>query len=192
MSNKKKFSTLFLILILLVTTLACTMSVGGPDDPYPQVNIPVSSQSVEGMQAQFKAALEAGIKGEAIILTITETQFTSYLASKLKTENDPFFTDPQVYLRDGKMQIFGKASQGYFVATIKVLVTVGIDDQGQPAIEIVSADFGPLPAPPSLAVFLSDMITEAYTGAIGPVATGFRVEQIAISEGFMVISGKLK
>lgn len=192
MSNKKKFSTLFLILILLVTTLACTMSVGGPDDPYPQVNIPVSSQSVEGMQAQFKAALEAGIKGEAIILTITETQFTSYLASKLKTENDPFFTDPQVYLRDGQMQIFGKASQGYFVATIKVLVTVGIDDQGQPAIEIVSADFGPLPAPPSLAVFLSDMITEAYTGAIGPVATGFRVEQIAISEGFMVISGKLK
>ena len=192
MSNKKKFSTLFLILILLVTTLACTMSVGGPDDPYPQVNIPVSSQSVEGMQAQFKAALEAGIKGETIILTITETQFTSYLASKLKTENDPFFTDPQVYLRDGKMQIFGKASQGYFVATIKVLVTVGIDDQGQPAIEIVSADFGPLPAPPSLAVFLSDMITEAYTGAIGPVATGFRVEQIAISEGFMVISGKLK
>ena len=192
MPNKKKFSILFLILILLLTTLACTMSVGGPDDPYPQINIPVSPQSVEGMQAQFKAALEAGIKGETIILTITETQLTSYLASKLKTENDPFFTDPQVYLRDGQMQIFGKASQGYFTATVKVLVTVGIDDQGQPTIAIASADFGPLPAPPSLAGFLSDMITEAYTGALGPVATGFRVEQIAISEGFMVISGKVK
>ncbi|MCP4141464.1 MAG: hypothetical protein GY755_14470 [Chloroflexi bacterium] len=192
MPTKKKFSTLFLVVILLITTLACTMSVGGPDDPYPDVNIPVSPQSVESMQEQFKGALEAGIKGETIILTITETQLTSFLASKLKTENDPFFADPQVYLRDGQMQIFGKASQGYFIATVKVLVTVGIDAEGQPAITIVSADFGPLPAPPSLAGFLSDMITEAYTGAIGPVATGFRVEQIAISSGFMVISGKVK
>ncbi len=189
MSTKKKIS---IIIMLLFTTLSCTMSVGGPDDPYPETDISVSQQSVESMQAQFKAAIEAGAKGERIILTITETQLTSFFASKLETEKDPFFTDPQVYLRDGKMQIFGKVSQGYFVATTKTVLSVGVDEQGQPKIEIISADFGPFPAPESLANFLSSTIQEAYTGAIGPVATGFRVEQIGIAKGYMVIAGKVK
>ena len=124
MLNKK----IFILLSLVLATLACTLSVGGPDDPYPQTDIPVSARAVENMQEQFKAAFETGVKGETIILTITETQITSYLALKLEAENDPFFTDPQVYLRNGQMQIFGKASQGYFVAKTNVVISVGIDE----------------------------------------------------------------
>ena len=192
MLNKKKNAVFFAILSLLLATLACSMSIGGPEDPYPQIGIPVSVQAVENMQAQFKAAFETGVKGENVILTITETQITSYFAMKLGTESDPFFTDPQVYLRDGQMQIFGKASQGYFTATTNVIISVGVDEQGQPDIRIVSADFGPLLVPDSLASGLSAIIKEAYTGAIGPVATGFRIEQIGIIDGFMVVSGKVK
>ena len=188
MLNKKNFILLSLVLL----SLACTMSIGGPGDPYPQTQIPVSAQSVENMQTQIKAAFESGLQNENIILTITETQITSYLALKLSTENDPFFTDPQVYLRDGKMQIFGKAAQGYFIATINVVISVGIDELGQPDVQIVSADFGPLPVPESLADGLSAIIKEAYTGAVGPVATGFRIEQIGIRDGFMVMLGKVK
>ncbi len=188
MLNKK----IFILLALVLATLACTMSIGGPDDPYPKTEIPVSAQTVENMQAQFKTAFETGVKGENIILAISETQITSYLASKLDAENDPFFTDPQVYLRDGQMQVFGKASRGYFVATINVVISVGIDELGQPDIQIVSADFGPLPVPESLASGLSAIIKEAYTGAVGPVATGFRIEKIGIRDGFMVMSGKVK
>ena len=188
MLNKK----IFILLSLVLATLACTMGIGGPDDPYPQTEIPVSAQAVENMRAQFEGAFETAVKGENIILTITEEQITSYLALKLESETDPFFTDPQVYLRDGQMQIFGKASQGYFVATINVIVSVGIDDLGQPDIRIVSADFGPLPVPDSLASGLSAIIKEAYTGAVGPVATGFRIEQIGIRDGFMVMLGKVK
>ncbi len=188
MLNKK----IFILLSLVLATLACTMSVGGPDDPYPQTEIPVSVQAVESMQAQFKAAFETGLQSENIILTITEAQITSYLALKLASENDPFFTDPQVYLRDGQMQVFGKASQGYFTATVNVVFFIGIDELGQPDVQIISADFGPLPVPDSLASGLSAIIKEAYTGAIGPVATGFRIEKIGIRDGFMVMSGKVK
>ena len=168
------------------------MGIGGPDDPYPQTEILVSAQAVESMQAQFENAFKSGANGENIILTITETQITSFLALKLESEADPFFTEPQVYLRNGQMQIFGKATQGNFTVTINVVVSIGIDSQGQPDIQIVSADFGPLPVPESLASGLSAIIKEAFTGAVGPVATGFRIEKIAITDGFMVMSGKVK
>jgi hypothetical protein len=186
MLNKK----IFVILSLIFATLACTMSIGGPD--YPKETIPVSHQSVEAMQAQFKAAFEAGITGGDIILTITESQLTSYLSSKLESEKSPLFTEPQVHLRDGKITIYGKSTQGYFVANIQIIIAVRIDEEGQPDVAIESADFGPLPVPDSLANALSAIIREAYMGAVGPVATGFRIEKIGIKDGFMVMLGKVK
>ncbi len=191
MLRKNNFQVFFALFALLFATLACTMQVGGPD--YPDTTIPVSPQAVESMQAQFEAALaSAALNGGDVILTITEPQITSFLALKLQGQNDPLFTEPQVFLRDGSMQIYGKATQGYFVANIKIVVEVGIDEAGQPIINITSADFGPLPAPATLNTSLSAIIKEAYTGAIGPVATGFRIEKIGIRDGFMVMSGKVK
>ncbi len=149
MLRKKNSAILFTTLSLVFATLACTMNVGGPD--YPETVIPVSQAAIDSMQAQFKAALEAGATGGDIILTITEPQITSYLAFKLESQNNPLFTEPQVFLRDGQMQIYGKANQGYFVANINVMVNIGIDEQGQPDIQIASADFGPFPVPASLA-----------------------------------------
>ncbi|MBT3337523.1 MAG: hypothetical protein HN855_00130 [Anaerolineae bacterium] len=188
MSRIKVFFALF---ALLFATLACTMNIGGPD--YPDATIPVSAQAVESMQAQFEAAFAAALlNGGDVILTVTEPQITSFLAIKLQNQNSPLFTEPQVFLRDGSMQIYGKATQGYFVANVKITVQVGVDEAGQPDIQIVSADFGPLPVPETLTASLAAIIKEAYTGAIGPVATGFRIEQIGIRDGFMVMSGKVK
>ncbi len=184
------YKKILILLSLVLTTFACTLNIGGPE--YPETSIPSSPAIVEDMQAQFKAAFEAGANGESIILTLTETQLTSLLSLKFEGEEEPFFTDPQVHLRDGKMTIYGKATQGYFTATIKVVVTVLVDEKGQPNMLIESADFGPFPVPESLSSGLSAIVKEAYTGAAGPVATGFRIEQIGIGEGFLVMQGKVK
>jgi hypothetical protein len=186
MQNKK----IFILLSLFLFTLACTMSIGGPD--YPDEKIPISPDYVEEMQAQFKAAFEAGAQGDDIILAITESQLTSYLSYKFDSEETPLFTEPQAFLRDGKMTIYGKARQGNFVATIKIVIAASIDADGQPDMRIESADFGPFPVPETLASGLSAVIKEAYTGAVGPVATGFRIEQIGIRDGLLVMVGKVK
>ncbi len=186
MSNKK----IFILLFLILTAFACTLNIGGPE--YPETRIQSSPAIVEDMQAQFKAVFEAGANGEPILLTLTETQLTSFLSLKLESEEEPFFTEPQVFFRDGKMTIYGKATQGYFTATIKVVVTVFVDAQGQPDMRIESADFGPFPVPASLSSGLSAIVKEAYTGAAGPVATGFRIEKIGIGEGFLFMQGKVK
>src|SRR5574339_740459 len=147
--------TLFL-LILVLTSLACTVFVGGPD--YSSLPpIPVSAEAAASIKDEIQRSVEAGAQTGIITVNLTEPQITSYLAARLQSDpslqqsdKKPLITDPQVYLRDGQMQIYGKTQQGMFTANIGILVNIGEDANGQPQIEITSADFGPFPAPAGL------------------------------------------
>jgi hypothetical protein len=39
---------------------------------------------------------------------------------------------------------------------------------------------------------MTALITEAYTGSLGPVATGFRLERIDIANGLMTVMGRIR
>lgn len=185
------------LLTLILTSLACTMFVGGPD--YSTLpTIPVSTETSQSLQDEIKRAFEEGMTTGTVTLNFTEPQLTSYIAARLQSDptlqqdNKPLITEPQVYLRDGQMQIYGKTQQGMFTANIGIIVSVGVDENGQPKIDIVSADFGPLPAPEGLRDTIAAMVREAYTGSLGPVATGLRIESITIADGIMTITGRIR
>ncbi len=194
---KKKQPLLLFLITLILTSLACTVFVGGPDysDRAP---IAVSTEAADSLKEEIKRAFEAGATTGEVTINITETQITSVLALRLQTDpnmqqdSKPLITDPQVYLRDGQMQIFGKTQQGMLAANIGIIVAVGVDENGKTKIEIVSADFGPLPAPEGLNNAISAMIDEAFTGSVGPVATGLRVQSISIVNGIMTITGRIR
>ncbi len=173
------------------------MNVGGPD--YSTLpTVPVSTEYAQSIQDQVQQAFQEGAQTGTITLKLTEQQLTSYIAERLQTDprlqrnGQPLMTDPQVYLRDGQMKIYGKTQQGPFTANIGIVLNVGVDENGQPKIDIASADFGPLPAPEGLRDTIAAMIREAYTGSLGPVATGLRIENIAIADGVMTIQGRIK
>src|SRR6185436_7663724 len=111
-----KASILLSIVPLVLAVLACTMFVGGPD--YPAERIPVSTETVGNFKDQISAAQTSAVESGTLNLTINEVQITSLLATKLNEQSDPFITDPQVYLRHGEVQIYGKAVQGNFQANI--------------------------------------------------------------------------
>jgi uncharacterized protein YpmS len=186
----RELSLLAAFSMLIAGMLACTINVGGPT--YPDQHIPISTEAVGEFQSAMQTAVVAGAETGQVTLVFTEPQLTSYLANKLQAQSKPLFTDPQVYLRDGQIQVYGTAQQGDFVATAEIVVTAGVDEQGQLKIELTSADFGPLPVPAGLASLVSSTIQEAYTGAIGPAAVGFRLESIAIANGTMTITGRTK
>jgi hypothetical protein len=194
----KRLALPLFLLSLVLTSLACTIFVGGPD--YSSLPpIPVSADALTSLKDEMKRAFEAGAQTGVVTINITEPQITSYLAARLQTDpslqqsdKKPLITDPQVYLRDGKMQIYGKTQQGLFVANIGVIVNMGVDANGQPQIEIESADFGPFPAPKGLKDALAAMVREAYTGSLGPVATGLRIDTISIAGGVMTITGRIR
>ncbi len=187
-SRKIPLIAAFVVLILAI--LACTINIGGP--AYPTPAIPVSTEAIGQLNQSIQTAVAAGAVSGQITLIITEPELTSYLDYKLSTQPDPIITNPQVYLRDGQIQIYGAAHKGYFQATARIVVTAGIDDQGKLTIVLASADFGPLPVPNSLKELVSATIQEAYTGALGPVATGFRLQSIVVADGTMTVVGKIK
>ena len=186
------------LLTLVLTSLACTVFVGGPD--YSSLPpIPVSAEAAASIQEEIKRAVEAAAQTGVMTVNLTEPQITSFLAARLQTDpslqqsdKKPLITDPQVYLRDGQMQIYGKTQQGIFAANIGIIVNMGVDANGKPQIDVVSADFGPLPAPDGLKDAITAMVREAYTGSLGPVATGLRIETITIANGIMTVTGRIK
>jgi len=196
---KRKISGFPLFLLsLALMSLACTVFVGGPD--YSSLPpIPVSTEAIESIQAELQRAIEAGAQTGVITINLTEPQITSYLAARLQTDpslqqtdKKPLITEPQVYLRDGQMQIYGKTQQGMFAANIGIIVSMGVDANGQPQIEVVSADFGPFPAPEGLKDAITAMVKEAYTGSLGPVATGLRIESVTTANGIMTLTGRIR
>jgi hypothetical protein len=194
---KNKYALPIFLVTLLLTSLACTIFVGGPDysDLAP---IPSSPADADALKEQIRQAFEAGITTGTVSFTITEAQITSVLAQRLQSdpnlqnEKKPLISDPQVYLRDGQMKIYGKTQQGLFTANIGIIVNIGVDELGKPKIEITSADFGPFPVPDGIKEAMTAMISEAYTGSLGPVATGLRIESIVIANGNMTIAGRIK
>jgi hypothetical protein len=186
----KKVRIALISLVLLSSALACRMNIGGPT-PSGQP-IPVSTEAAGGLQKQFEQALQNPGQNGQITLTINETQMTSLLAAKLESRPDPLITDPQVYLRDGQIQIYGKVAKGNFEANVGIILTATIDQNGQPLIKITSADFGPIPVPENLTESISSMVQEAYTGALGPLAIGFKLDSIVIAEGLMMLTGTIQ
>jgi len=186
------------LLSLILTSLACTINVGGPDtSSLPP--IPVSAEAAASIQDEIRRAVEAAAQTGVLTVNLNEPQITSYLAARLQTDpslqqsdKKPLITDPQVYLRDGQMQIYGKTQQGMFTANIGIIVNMGVDANGEPQIDVVSADFGPFPAPEGLKDAITAMVREAYTGSLGPVATGLRIETISSANGVMTVTGRIR
>jgi hypothetical protein len=178
------------VFVLIMAVLACSINVGGP--AYPTPAIPVSTQAIGDLDQAVQTALASGMSSGEVTLVITEPELTSYLAYQLSTQAQPVITSPQVYLRNGQIQVYGTAQQGYFVATVFIVLDAGVDSQGQLNLEIASADFGPLPVPQGLKEAATAAIQQAYTGWLGPVATGFRLESITVTDGKMTVTGRIK
>jgi len=185
--RKSVFLGLF---ILILASLACTINIGGP--AYPTPPIPVSTEAIGDLNQAIQNALASGQGSGEVTLVITEPELTSYLAYQLSTQAQPVITSPQVYLRNGQIQVYGTTQQGYFIATAAIILDAGVDDQGQLKIDVASADFGPLPVPEGLTEAATSAIEEAYTGWLGPAATGFRLESITVADGKMTVTGRIK
>ncbi|HAX71366.1 MAG TPA: hypothetical protein PK152_06840 [Anaerolineales bacterium] len=179
------------ITMLLLSSMACSIFVGGPD--YPTQTIPASPNEAQTLQEQIERAFLAGAETGLITLQITENQLTSFMADRLAQQANPPFTDPQIMLRNGQMQMYGKITRGWFTANMLITMNVTVDEvTGQPRIQIASADFGPIPAPEGITSAISAIIDEAFTGSFGPVAVGFRLETITIADGIMTLTGRVK
>jgi hypothetical protein len=176
--------------IISLTSLACTLFVGGPK--YPNTSIGISPEEVDKFIIQFQGVQTVSAQSGKITFSINETQITSLLAEKLASQSDPFIQNPQVYLQNNEIVVYGKATQGILTANIRIIILAKLDNNNQPKLTISSVDLGPLTIPEGFTNTVDTMLEQAFTGAIGPVASGIRLESINISDGVLTISGQIK
>lgn len=180
-------SILPVLIIILLVTIACNISAGGPQPTLHQ--IPVSVESAESLERTLKNALEADPAAETIAVTLSEEQVTSYLAIRLGNQQAPLLRNPQVYLQDGKIELYGEFQQTVFSVNARLTILPIVDDTGKISFDISAADFGAFPAPENLLDTLSAALNETLTGSLAPTITGIRIQSVYIANGMMTISG---
>ncbi len=177
-------------LCLILTGLACQINVGGPTPP----SEPFQVSTLEAIQLEenWRAAFEADPIDGRVTVVITERALTAFLAARMAEAENPILRGPQVRLQGGEIQIFGVASAGPLEASALLSIQPLVDSEGVLAFNITTAEVGPLPIPDTLKQGLSDLLTEAFTGNLGSVATGIRITSLAIADGKAAIVGELR
>jgi uncharacterized protein YpmS len=123
---------------------------------------------------------------------INESQVTAFLAERIAEREQPLIRNPQVYLRDNQIEVFGVAERGILKANILITVEPEITEEGEVTFQLSEASVGPVPAPSALKSTISAVLTEAFTGSIGSLATGIRISSLTIADGQMAIVGELR
>jgi hypothetical protein len=175
---------------LTLATIACQLQLGGPKPPSPPVAVPPDASSL--LAKAWSSAVEAAGQTGEITFTVDESQLNALVQEKLEANASPEILQPQVFLRQGQIQLYGVSTQGLVRARVHVSIRPEVNSDGQVQFEIPSAEFGPFPAPQALKDAVSRSINELFTGTIGPLAVGFRVISVDIGDGQMSIVATIR
>jgi len=170
---------------MVLVSMACQISVGGPEPPAEVIQASEASATELAGNWESALSLDAG----EVTLVITEQQLTSFISERFENDEKPVLRNPQVFLRDSEIRIYGTAGAGVFEAGALISIQPIVSSGGDVEFEITTAEFGPVPAPAALTTVLSELLTEAFTGTLGSMATGIRITSFAIADGQVAIVG---
>jgi len=181
---------ILLVISLSTASLACQINIGGPEAPGPAIQ--ASSDMADSFKDLWTSSVQNVDESGEVMLIFNEEQLTSFLSQRLVDQENTLIKNPQVYLRDGMLQIYGTVIQFYMETSILISIVPVLSESGDLSFEIISADLGPFPLPEAMRTSISSILTEAFTGSIGSFATGIRIQSIAIADGELALVGKLR
>jgi len=188
-SHRRTFPLHWIILpAAALPVFACSVFLGGPEPPGPEITPAGDMQSIEQTWTDAVAFSAEG----TVTVVFSEAQMTAYLQQKLDAKPDNTFHTAQVFFRDGRIKIYGILAGGSVSASAILILRPEITPEGTIDFVMEQAQVGPVTLPPGLLSAISDVLTEAFTGSVGSLATGFQVKEILVGEGQIAISGVLR
>ncbi|MCK5317741.1 MAG: hypothetical protein KAJ55_07490 [Anaerolineales bacterium] len=179
----------YILASLILATLACQVDVGGPEPPFQP--IAANDQAANEVTNLWQSALESALDTGEVMLILDESQLNAFVAKRLAAENS-LLQEPQVFLRQNAIQVYGYVIQGIFRANIHLSISPILDQEGRITFELTLASVGPIPVPEAVKNTISAILTEAFTGTLGSLATGIRVSSLVINDGQLAIVGELR
>ena len=186
--QRKILPTASVLLSMALAALSCSIYLGGPEPPGPEI-------TPEGDQASIEKAWKdaAALTGDgSITVVFTEAQLTAYLQERLAANPSNTFHSAQVFLRDGQIKIYGILMAANTSASAILILRPEVDEQGEITLLLEQAQVGPLDLPTGLLSAVSDVLTEAFTGSIGSLATGIQVKEVLVGDGHIAIHAVLR
>ncbi len=158
---------------------------GAPERPGSEIVVS------EKAALEAKALLENALPqpGSLSSITITEQQVTSWLAMEMKNNPDLPLSDVQVYLRNGKVQIWGIVDSGENSTAALIEGTIGIDGNKRPRFEIKSMQIGQQTIPSLLADQLESWLNQMLTENINATMPGLELMNVNVTNGLITVSG---
>lgn len=188
MNGKSKTKFLFAILLpltLIFTSLACSL----PQVVFGSRAVEVSEEAAASFEENLQDTAEEFKDTGQLEITISESELTSYIATQLNQSPNPAFTNPQIFLRDGQIQLTGNVDQGTITLPLKAALTVQADGFGGVDYEVVSASIGPLKLPAEMLNLVADQVQKSVGSNIALQIPNIYVEEITVSDGNLVIKG---
>jgi hypothetical protein len=175
-------SVLLLPVVILLIGLACQLS-GGPTPPRPVVT---SAAQAESLNQTVQTAQPDPNTGK-LTITVTEAQITSYVVQNLQDNYAPILSDPVIVFQPGRVELYGTIKGDSISANGRVVMSVNIDDQGKPIVNISEAKFGPIPVPTSLLTNLSTAVDRSIADSMKDYQSDYRLESISFETGTATI-----
>ena len=185
---RKVFPAFFGVIGVVLAALACTVYLGGPEPPGSEITPAGDALSI-GKIWSDAVALSAD---KTVVVVFSEAELTAYLQQKLEANPNNSFHSAQVFLRDGRIQIYGILSASDASASAILRLRPDVTDQGKINFVLEQAQVGPLNLPAGLLSAVSDVLTEAFTGQVGSIATGFLAQEVLVGDGQIAIRGILR
>ncbi|MCZ2127620.1 MAG: hypothetical protein LC099_07585 [Anaerolineales bacterium] len=140
---------------------------------------------------EARSILENGLPqpGTMTSITITEQQVTSWLALEMKNSPDLPLSDVQIYLRDGKAQIWGMINGKENSTSALAVGELSINAQKLPQIKIESLQIGGTSAPSFLLAPMESWLNQALIEAINEEAPGLQLVNLKVTNGLITASG---
>jgi hypothetical protein len=181
MSRTFRYIFILPVLILLVGT-ACKLS-SGPTPPRPVPTMPPQEQRIDQMVQTAQPDPNSG----QLTITVTETQITTYIVENLQKDYASILSDPVVVFQPNQVELYGTINSDAITVDGKVVMSVTIDPNGEPVVEILEANFGPFPIPSSLLTNLSTAVDNAIKDSMKDNQSGYRLESITFTTGVATI-----
>ncbi|MBI5951405.1 MAG: hypothetical protein HY865_07090 [Chloroflexi bacterium] len=158
---------------------------GAPERPGAEI-IPSDETAME-----VKLTLENSMPapGSLSSISLTERELTSWLAMEMKENPDLPLSDVQVYMRDGKIQIWGMVTGSADSTSALLVGNLMIGSNKKPSIEIESMQIGTQVIPGPLVSQMESWINQMLLENIENQAPGLEIMNINVSSGMVTVSG---
>jgi hypothetical protein len=169
--------------------LAVNSADGGQDGAPKRPGEEISASDVTGKEA--KTSLENALPkpGSLSSTTLSEAQITSWLAMEMKNSPDLPLSDVQIFLRDGKIQIWGKVTGSANSTAALVVGNISIDSNKNPVIGVESVQIGKQMIPNVLVSQMESWLNQLLTEEINQKVPGLQIMNIKVTNGLITISG---